>query len=166
MTSSSDWKAKMMNDYLKWRKAEAIPSVPDDHVETIMKEHKSQKLKAYHEKKREEVLRDNPSYYEERKEQQNERNRERNRAYHETHRDKVLETQKRYRDTHKDKLLAYRESHKEESKAYYDKHKDYYAEKQKIQRTLKKECEVCGCSVVKADFTKHLKTKKHREAIQ
>ena len=127
MTASSDWKAKMMNEYLEWRKAEAIPSLPDDHVEAIMNEDKSQKLKAYHEKKREEILRDNPSYYEERKEQQNERNR----AYRETHRDKVLEVQKRYRDTHKDKLLAYREEHKEESKAYYDKHKDYYAEKQK-----------------------------------
>ena len=162
MTSSSDWKAKMMNEYLKWRKAEAIPSLPDDHVEAIMNEDKSQKLKAYHDKKREEVLRDNPSYYEERKEQQ----KERIRVYRETHRDNVLEAQKRYRDTHKDKLLAYREKHKEAHKQYYAEHKDKYAEQQKINRTILKECEVCGCSLVKADVTKHLKTKKHREAIQ
>ena len=56
MSSNSDWKTKMMNDYLKWRKAEAIPSLPNDPVETIMKEDKSQKLKAYRDKKREDIL--------------------------------------------------------------------------------------------------------------
>ena len=163
MSSNSDWKTKMMNDYLKWRKTEAIPSLPVDQVEKTMKEDKSQKLKAYHDKKREDILNENPMYYEERKEQQNERQRERNRAYREAHRDEILEKQKQYRDSHKEENQGKRNDY---HKAYYAENKDYYAEKQKINRTIMKECEVCGCTVVKADFTKHLKTKKHREAIK
>ena len=92
---NSDWKTKIMNDYLEWRKAEETPTTQKVDIETIMKEERSKKLKAYHEKKREDNLRDNPLYYEERKGQQQERDRERHKAYRETHRDKLLESQKK-----------------------------------------------------------------------
>ena len=105
MSSNSDWKTKMMNDYLKWRKEEAIPTLPDDPVEEIMKDARSEKLKAYHDKKREDILNENPSYYEELKDQQNERNRERNRAYRETHRDAIKEINRQYRE--KNTEIAY-----------------------------------------------------------
>ena len=147
----------LMQEYKKWWKStwgdSPVVGIPED---TRTKEEKQKQwIKTYYDNNRETVL-------------------AKGRLYNETHREQIAERNRRYRETHKDEISerakAYRENLKDErkeySKTYYDQHKEYYAEKQKIKRTLQKECEVCGCSVVKADFTNHLKTKKHREAIK
>ena len=153
---NKDWKAKIMKEYLDWRKAEGIPSLPNDEPDERTKEEKQRQwTKNYYEKNKDAILIKGRLYNEAHKEHIAERNKQ----YRETHKDEISESRKAYRELHKGKWNDYH-------KTYYAEHKEDFAEKQKQYRMIKKECEVCGSIVVKSDFTKHLKTKKHIEAMK
>lgn len=89
--------------------------------------------------------------------------------YYETNKDDILEKCREYYGTNKDAILEkrreYYETNKdtitEKKREYYEKNKDALAEKQR----LKQVCEVCGCSVTKGNFQRHLKSRKHQDNL-
>ena len=74
--------------------------------------------------------------------------------YHENNKGKVLEYHKKYNEENKEMI-------KEKKEKYYQKTKEIQAEKAKQAIS----CE-CGCTVRKADISKHKKTRKHIELMK
>jgi hypothetical protein len=75
---NEEWKAKVMKEYLEWRKAEGIPSLPNDEPDERTKEEKQRQwTKNYYDKNRDKLL----EYY---------------REYHDKHREERLEQRRQW----------------------------------------------------------------------
>ena len=113
---------------------------------SVVSESRKISMKAYYDKHKETIIKNNKKYQKEHQEFYD--------NYNKAHREEHKEYRKAYYQEHKEQIKEYREEHKEEIKEYNRK-----------RREIKYTCE-CGAECLIQHKNRHLDTKKHLKYLE